>query len=370
MIIHRCFACIVIVLATISTSRAGLLDNSTLTTLSVAARDVTYDSTRGVVYASVPSSAGAPYGNSIISIDPESHSILSHTYVGSEPNKLAISGDGSRVYVGIDGARSFTWWQPADNTVGSLVLVKSAYGAAAVVQSMAVSPLNPHVVVVSKNEVGSTASGDMEIFQDSTSLGIPTPTYPYNDANEIGFADDHTLVSYDDADTSYALATWNFTGTALSRNSKINGLISGFWTHMETRDGLIYASTGMVVDPATLAPLGTFSVPGSSAVEAFSSLGRTYFLGPRSSLDKTLTLQVFDNHTFLLLDSQSFPQFIVSGSILQLVPAGDHGLAFVTSTGQLGIINSVPEPSSVALFSCGALCLAFVRLRRRGHRSN
>src|SRR4051812_31881264 len=46
------------------------------------------------LYASVPSTAGQ-YGNDIIVIDPFSGEITGSIFVGSEPNKIALSDDGS-----------------------------------------------------------------------------------------------------------------------------------------------------------------------------------------------------------------------------------------------------------------------------------
>jgi hypothetical protein len=345
----RISACFLFLLFFTSTARAALLDSSFLTMVPIAARDVVYDPTRNLVYASVPSTAGVPYGNTIISLDPVSHSIVGSVFVGSEPNRLAISSDASRVYVGIDGARSFTWWQTTNNTVGQLVPIKSHFGDPAIAQNLAVSPLDPSVVVVSKDEVGSTASGDLQVFQNSTSLSVPSPTF--NDANEITFVNGNTLVSLDNADTSYLLARWSFTGSALSRAATAGSLITGFSTHIESHDGLIFASNGMVVNPATMALLGTFAVQSNSAVEPLSNPNRTYFVGPKTASDSTLTLQVFDDQTFVPLASTNFPALKITGSVVELVRAGDNAFAFVTSGGQLGFINVVPEPSMLVLGS-------------------
>ena len=65
--------------------------------------DIIYDSFSRKIYASVPSSAGL-YGNSITVIDPFSGATGPSVYIGSEPNKLALSHDGEYLYIGLDGA--------------------------------------------------------------------------------------------------------------------------------------------------------------------------------------------------------------------------------------------------------------------------
>src|SRR6202012_3906449 len=51
-----------------------------------------------------PGSAGPPYGDSIVSVDPATGVLGKPIYVGSEPDKLAISSDGTTLWVGLDGA--------------------------------------------------------------------------------------------------------------------------------------------------------------------------------------------------------------------------------------------------------------------------
>ena len=64
-----------------------------LRTISVVTNDIIYDPISQKIYASVPSSAGIN-GNSITVIDPMMGTVGPTFFVGSEPNKLAISYDG------------------------------------------------------------------------------------------------------------------------------------------------------------------------------------------------------------------------------------------------------------------------------------
>src|SRR5262249_42075027 len=71
----------------------------------VTANDVVYQSPTQRLYASVPSSAGAQ-GNSIARVDPTTGTVESTTWIGSEPNKLALASDQQTIYVGLDGSRA------------------------------------------------------------------------------------------------------------------------------------------------------------------------------------------------------------------------------------------------------------------------
>src|ERR1041385_7385322 len=55
--------------------------------------DLVYNTSTGKLYVTIPSSAGSS-GNSIAAIDPTTGIVGTPTFVGSEPNKLALSDDG------------------------------------------------------------------------------------------------------------------------------------------------------------------------------------------------------------------------------------------------------------------------------------
>ena len=204
-----------------------------ITSLEVSfdANDAVYDSSRNVIYASIASSAGFPDGNSILTIDPSNLGIIAQTNAGSEPTEMAISADDSRVYVGIDGARAFRSFMPETGALGPLVPLFSRFGDPAVAEDLAVSPLDPTVVVVSKDEVGSSASGDLEVFDDSGPIGGPDMFFP--DANSITFTDADTLMTYNNGNTGFDLARLNFDGVDLFEEDSVGDLVSGFGARMK-----------------------------------------------------------------------------------------------------------------------------------------
>ena len=65
-----------------------------------------YNPANGLFYLSVPSSAGVPYGNSIVSVDPLTGSLGTPIPIGAEPDQLAITADGRYLWVALDGASS------------------------------------------------------------------------------------------------------------------------------------------------------------------------------------------------------------------------------------------------------------------------
>ena len=79
------------------------IDASGVIRLPVPANSFIFDSSRSLLWATVPGSADG-IGNSVVSIDPASGRIVDTIPAGSEPGKLAISTDGSRLFTILQSA--------------------------------------------------------------------------------------------------------------------------------------------------------------------------------------------------------------------------------------------------------------------------
>jgi len=65
--------------------------------------DIAFNPFDNKIYATAPSLAGI-YGNCLCIIDPVTAQIDTAIFVGSEPNKIAISIDGKTIFVSLDGS--------------------------------------------------------------------------------------------------------------------------------------------------------------------------------------------------------------------------------------------------------------------------
>jgi hypothetical protein len=337
----------------------GSLKNATITSIAVAGNDIVFDSLRNVFYVSIPSAAGFPYSNSIVTINPTNGTIIHSTFVGTEPDKLAISSDASRVYIGVDGADGFCWWEPATDTMSVLVPFNDQIPLwRSTATDFAISPSDPHTVVVSKNSVVSDAAGDLELFHDDTSLQELGAVYT---AESICFSDTNNLIGYNNASTAFDLLEWAFNGTNLTRTHDVWRLISGFGTKIKTSNGLIFADNGQVVSASTLSALGTFSgLPGGAAVGPMRDANTVYFLGSNGSSAGNIELVSFDRGTFLPIDSKSFTNAIGYWSIRSLVaggkePSGGDRLGFIQWDGGAGIITIPPVFNIQSFLSDGSI---------------
>jgi len=118
--------------------------------INLTTNDLVYSSTTGKIYASLPSAAGSG-GNSIAAIDPTTGLITSTTFIGSEPNKLALSDDGHSLYVSLEGAFAIRRFDALTNTPGLQFSVgqDSFFGRYAI-SDLEVAPANPGTVAIAR----------------------------------------------------------------------------------------------------------------------------------------------------------------------------------------------------------------------------
>ena len=99
--------------------------------LNAPVNDIVYNKQSRKLLVSVPSRVGAG-GNSITELDPITGALGISVFVGSEPNKLAISDDGQTAYVGIDGAASVRRVDMSTHTAGTQFRLGSDQGSGTV----------------------------------------------------------------------------------------------------------------------------------------------------------------------------------------------------------------------------------------------
>lgn len=300
-------------------------------TRDLGASDIVYDQNENVIYATVSSAAGLPYGNSLVTLDPDTLDVLDHVFVGSEPNKLAVSNDGSRVYIGIDGATAFRYLEPATGKLGPLRQLTGrgsvhTPGDPAVAEDMIVSPIDPRVVIVSSDALGSS-SGHVEVFNDADKLQQPAMF----DQNSLAIVDNGTVFGFQNAIATYRSTRFGFDGSVLTTEQSRLGVISGRLATIEASGGLVFSTGGEVVDPMDLTLIGQFSnVFGE--IEPSVRDGLIYFM-------RNETLSVFDTNSFQELDSRTLN--VTDSNLGTLDFAGSGRLAFVKADGHIGVISGV-----------------------------
>jgi len=199
------------------------------------------------------------------------------------------------------------------------------------VADIAVSPSFPDSVVISRSTVGFSGAGNLQVFtRNGTTL---TSTFALGGPGLIRFLNDTTLFGFNLSTTEFGGTLFDFDGQTLTLEFTESSLISTFNTEVETgSDGRIYFTNGLVLGSSDLNADGTFNIGISSitsVVEPVPELGLTYFAGPTSFQTPTVILSVFDNETFLLMDSVPLPGVTTDDSEGELIIAGENRLALI-----------------------------------------
>lgn len=338
-------------------SAQSLLSGVNFITRDLDAADIVYDRNANVIYATVKSTA-ASNANSLLVLDPETLNIVDQVFIGSEPNKLAVSNDGSRVYIGVDEARAIRYYEPATGNLGPLQallgLQLNAFiqPSPAIAEDILVSPLDPRVVIVSSDAQGTSAYGHLEVFNDFGR--IERQNFFSSQPHSIAFLDQETLIGF--GRNSFESTRFRFDGFQLTEEIDKRTTITTSQAKIETSGGLVFASNGQVMDPESLNILGRFGFrQGISAVEASAQDDLVYFMDSDYSFSTqtvTNSLSVYDTNTFLEIDSYTLDAD--SDSVRTLDFAGVNRLAYVLNNGEVGVISGVtiaapPQPLQMVM---------------------
>jgi uncharacterized repeat protein (TIGR01451 family) len=308
--------------------------------VSLMANALVYDPVQQLLYASVPSIAGPALGNSVAPVDPVTGIVGNPISVGSEPNKLALSSDGSVLWVGLDGGAAVRKVNLVTHTAGvkfSLGGGTGFYNPPYTASALAVMPGHPSTLAV------CDSAGHVAIYDD----GIPRPaevTSPSGALNGMAFdPSGANLYGASNGYVSFTVGSTGITGATL-----LNSSVSS--NDLRYDNGRVYLTDGAVLDANTGAQLGAFYVnsnqQASGPVVPDSTIGRAYLLYSQGGAS-TREINAYDLKTFVLKGSDPVGE-VNNGypsTPASLVRWGSDGLAYIdtdnfTQSGQLYIVHS------------------------------
>lgn len=287
------------------------VNNVTAKVAGPIANDIAWDPFRQVIYASYPSNSGA-LGNRVASIDPTTGDIINSLNVGSEPNRLALSGDGNYLYVGLDGSSSIQRLQLPNLTPDISIQLGSDpnYGPYYALD-LQVAPGRPNTIAVSLGcrNLSVPAVGGIVVFDDTIArlnrgTGPTGLTNPYGSI-QWGIDDTH-LYACNDETTGGDYYVFTVSSGGVYLVSDLPYIINPFYTkiHFDTTNSMVYADSGQVLVPDTGVLMGTFSADGSMTTDPVNGLA--YFAGINwIKSTNTLYMNCFNLKTFSLLSTAS-----------------------------------------------------------------
>ncbi|HLL17111.1 MAG TPA: Calx-beta domain-containing protein [Pyrinomonadaceae bacterium] len=316
--------------------------------LSLPASDVVYNPADRMLYASMPSSAGAA-GNAIVPINPATGETGAPVFVGSEPGKLAMSDDGHTLYISLNGATAIRRFDTATRTPGQQFSIGNGSTSSYAVNDLAVAPGNPNLLAVARHySMLSPPSAGVAVFDNGVQRSKTSPGHTQG-ADFLAFSATESKL-YASGQYSY-LQTLTIDASGVAATSYT---LFDIRTRIKFANGRLYSATGQIINPETKTLLGTFAGAADpfthASYNAFvidAVAGRAYYLTP---INGTPTLKAFDLNTFEPVGSASLPD--IKGAPTATVRWGANGIAFRTDAGvylvQTSLIPSsepIPTPT-------------------------
>lgn len=232
---------------------------ATVRSLTIDARDMAYDPVRDVVYASVGSAEGVR-GNSVVAIDPVTARVVWSTFVGSDPESIALTRDGSRLWVALAGSGSMRAVDVATHVAGPEIPLGSG---AEPYRPFALATLDDGAVAVVGE--GSPADRDPMVYDEGVRRGATT-SFSWIPYRLVGIGSD-VLVGYDGGGgTGYR---YEVGPAGLESGQRYFDLFAAASVDRITFDGeYVIGGTGDAVDPTTMTRVGQCRPTGLDSWDA------------------------------------------------------------------------------------------------------
>lgn len=294
----------------------------------LTANSIGYNQADKKIYATMPSTSGPVYGNTITRIDPIERRVVSSTWIGIEPNKLVISDDGSTAYVSLAGSNMIRRFNATTLTPGLEFMTENTVSAT---RDMEMMPGILDSVIV------SNSVGQVSIYDN----GIKRPNSANIFARPIEFDKlSGNIYGYNDGGSNYPLYRLGVDSNGVNLISSVNNLMFRSNQDFEMSGGRIFSTDGRVIDAQSSKILGKLGVDYSEGESvAYDAMHRRVYVLTNN------TIEVFNSDTFNKIGtilhgnpSQSTDTFT------DLIRWGENGLAFgvrrVQSNGLLVTVKS------------------------------
>lgn len=290
--------------------------------LELTTADLIWNPVRGIIYASVPSTASGPLSGHVVEIDPVTLEIGRSVFTIQNPGQLALTSGGEYLYVAQNGNGRIVKIDPATMSVVSSFAVgqDSTSGGTLYPSDICTVAGQPELLLISqKRASGSPSHRGVAVFDN----GVPraVQTQEHTDPVRIEPSADPTKFwCY----TGNGVRRLTLDGSGISVAATSNNLGGGLYEIRAIGD-LMFVSSGDVLNGANLLKLGT--IPSSGPHFPDAVLNRTYFIEKISpSTGSFNRIGSYSSSNFTLMRQMSMPS--VGTTAGSLIRWGNHGLAF------------------------------------------
>lgn len=307
----------------------------------ITASALTADPVGGLLYAAIPPSA-SQNPNTVIPITPSTGTMGTPVPVASNPRALAVSDDGTELYVASDGV--LQRFNPKTMTLEkSFNLPVDPQWGQTYVTEMHVVPGSPQSIVVHLSATANSSPDGLALYNDSglvnwlqTVGGSGSPTldvdsFTFTSPSTIYYLQPPNMASFfEEMQVSASGLTYVGAGTTSNSTPAVSGSV------VRSDGTLLYTNNGQVWNPSSQQLLGTYleTNTGSPIFYAPSvipekSSGHTYFLDTDSQYFEyqAVNIDAYSQASLGFLGSVPFLG-IYPPDVTDLVRWGNNGFAF------------------------------------------
>jgi hypothetical protein len=305
------------------------------------AADLVWDSTRSVIYASIPAAATGGYANKVIVINPVTLQVTGSVTTNQDPGQLALTSGNEALYVALNANGTVAKIDLATLTISSTFAVGTdvSYGTLYAEDICTVAG-QPNLLVVSQYRKSvSPRHNGVAVYDNG--VRRTNKTQDHTGSNIIEPSADPTIYfGYNTESTEYGFRRLKLDANGMSQLIVNTTLLSGFSIDMRSAGDKVFSTNGVAVNGTLMTKLGSFGTSGPVRPDLASN--RIYYIEPQSgsTYDK---IGAYDPTTLSLIRRVSLPSTVTSPT--SFIRWGTTGLAFRTSSTIYLINSSQTVPS-------------------------
>jgi hypothetical protein len=289
-------------------------------TIPLPVRDLVYDPRTDRIYASMGASPEGEHGSTVVAINPHTGAITDSVVVGEGAGELALSDDGSALWVAVDGAGLVRRISLPAFTLGMSFSTGEER-----VDDMAVMPGRPGTVVIALMRLCCTPRHAGVAVYDN-GVQRPRTTSEHAGSSVIAFGESASVLYGQGEYGGFWTMEVDGEGVSVVRATGLSS--TGY--HLQYANGRVYNSTGGVIDAARHQLVGSVA-GGQYSVAVDASLGRAFYANAESGV-----VRVYDLNTFQLLGQVD----VEDGFTWTLIRWGTDGLALAGVNSTLRIFRT------------------------------
>jgi hypothetical protein len=318
--------------------------------LALSVKGLVADTKRGLVYGAVSSTSSA-LANEVVGIDPKTATIVRHLSLGSGPGPMAVSDDASVLYVGIQGASGVAKVDLESFTLASTFpVVDPVTKEPRFVDDLVAMPGRADLVAASLIRPGSSTGhvGNV-VYDDGVALPTATPLRLGGNRIEAG-ASAEVVYGINQQTTGYEFYKMAVDAGGIRITATQRRLISSSSNDIKFVDGLLYANSGVIVDPEVGEQVGRLATLYTGPVEVDPDRGRAFlFTGASLSEFEIPQLRVLGS---LAMPTSSSPVGLVRTSI-GLAAATSNQVIFFNPPTCNGVRATINAEHGLAIGTAG-----------------